>query len=164
MNAIFAALLQRWRALAPRERRAIALAVTVLALALLWIVLLRPALRTLRQAPGQIEVLQQQLREVHRQADELARLKSAPAVPTPDIDLRTTVADWMQQHAAEAKASVGVLPDGASLEVHAMRARTLLELAHIARSDWGAALTSVKLRRGADGFDGSVQLTRATPR
>ena len=163
MNAMLAALVRRWHALAPRERRAVATAAAVLGLALLWLALLRPALRTVRQAPAAIETLQRQLRGVREQADELSRLKSAPAAPSSDVDLRATLRDWMLQHDAGAQASVGVMPDGASLEVHAMRAATLIELTRTARRDWSATLTSVKLKRGSRGFDGSVQLTRTTP-
>jgi general secretion pathway protein M len=164
MKPLVDALRQRWRTLAPRERRAVAAAALVLGLALLWLALLRPALRTVRQAPGDIETLQRQLREVRRQADELTLLKSAPEAPADDIDLHATVEAWMHEHAPDAQASVGVLPDGASLEVHAMHASTLLELAREARRDWGATLAVVQLTRGADGFAGSVQLTRARPR
>ena len=164
MNAMLAALVRRWHALAPRERRAVATAAAVLGLALLWLALLRPALRTVSQAPGEIEALQHQLREVRRQADELTRLKSAPAAPATEIDLHAAVEQWMLEHAPGAQASVGVLPDGASLEVHAMHASTLLELARAARRDWGATLAAVQLQRGTDGFAGTVQLTRARPR
>ncbi len=164
MSAALDQLLKRWRTLAPRERRAVAAAVAVLALAVVWLALLRPALRTIREAPGEIDTLQRQLRNVHRQAEELAHLKSAPPAAAVDVDLRATLHDWMAQHDADAQQSVGVLPDGASLEVHSMSASTLLELARAARRDWGATLTSVKLRRGEHGFDGSVQLTHTAPR
>lgn len=164
MKPILDALRQRWRTLATREQRAVAAAALVLVLALLWLALLRPALRTVREAPGEIDTLQRQLRDVRRQADELARLNSAPAAPSADIDLRATLQQWMPAHDAGAQASFGVLPDGVSIEVRAMRAGTLLELARAARHEWGATLTAVHLQRGANGFDGSVQLTRTTPR
>ena len=91
MNAMLAALVRRWHALAPREQRAVTIAATVLGLALLWLALLRPALRTVREAPAEIETLQRQLRGVREQADELSRLKSAPAAPSSDVDLRATL-------------------------------------------------------------------------
>jgi general secretion pathway protein M len=55
-----AALATRFAALAPRERRALQLAVVVVGLALVWWVVLAPALGTLTKAPAQRLQLEQQ--------------------------------------------------------------------------------------------------------
>jgi len=47
----------RWATLAPRERRALALAAVVVCMALAWTVLIAPALRTLKNAPAQSAAL-----------------------------------------------------------------------------------------------------------
>lgn len=75
------ALRQHWARLQARERRLIALALTVLGLALLWALALAPALRTLRQAPAQLAQLQaqaQHMQAMQREAHTLAS-QSAPS-------------------------------------------------------------------------------------
>ena len=153
----------RWSALAPRERQAVTLAAAVLILALLWLGLLRPSLRTLEHVPAEIAQLQAQLRTVRRQADALMRLGSAPSAPHANIELRGTVLDWLHQHAPDARVEITVLPAGATLQVQGLRPKALLALARVARHDWGSTLSAAKLRRIGDGFDGSVQLTRDAP-
>jgi general secretion pathway protein M len=70
----------RWRALPPREQRALALAAAVLALFLLWLFALQPAWRTVREAPGQIDRLDTQLQAMRRLAAESRELRGAPAI------------------------------------------------------------------------------------
>ncbi len=163
MNPTLHRLRARWSAMPPRERRLLLLAAAVLAVALLWLALLRPALRTLRDAPGEIARLQAQLRNVRVQAAELDQLAKVPDAPTADVDVRSTLLDWMHRHAPATRVEVGVLPAGASLQVHGMRPSTLLDLARVARHDWNCTVSLVKLQRAADGFDGRLQLTRRTP-
>lgn len=72
------ALRQRWAALAERERLLVGLAIAVVALALLWLVALQPALRTLRAAPAAHAALDQQAQAMQRLAAEAASLRAAP--------------------------------------------------------------------------------------
>jgi general secretion pathway protein M len=51
------ALRARWTAMAPREQRGVRLAVLLVAIALVWSVLLAPALRVLQKAPAQHQAL-----------------------------------------------------------------------------------------------------------
>ncbi len=164
MNRTVQQLRARWSTMATRERRAVMLAAGVLAVAVLWLALLHPALRTLRQAPGDIAKLQAQLRNVQVQANELEQLGKVPHAPTAEVELRGTLLDWMHRHAPDTRVEVGVRPAGASLQVHGMRPTTLLELARVARHDWNCTVSLVKLQHAASGgFDGRVQLTRRTP-
>lgn len=65
MNAnVQQAVRNRWQALNARERRGVALALTVLGCAIVWWALVAPALRTLRQAPEQHLALQAQLAQM----------------------------------------------------------------------------------------------------
>ncbi len=66
----------RWAALAPRERQALALAFGTIGLALVWWVLLAPALQTLRAAPAQHALLDQQLQRMQRLEAEALRLQA----------------------------------------------------------------------------------------
>ncbi|MGE8320022.1 MAG: type II secretion system protein GspM [Comamonas sp.] len=57
-------LRQRWQALAPRERRLVSIAALLVVLAVLWWLLLAPAIATLRGAPAEHQRLDQQLAEM----------------------------------------------------------------------------------------------------
>jgi len=75
MNALQA----RWAQLAPRERKLLTLALTVVLAALLWLVLLAPALRTLRFAGPQAQALDAQLQRMQSlQAQAKALQQQAP--------------------------------------------------------------------------------------
>jgi general secretion pathway protein M len=96
-NARVAALRARWSSLAPRERQALALAAGTVGLALLWWVLLAPALQTLRAAPARHALLDQQLQRMQRLEAEAQRLQaelpppsteSPNALPAPRPDLQ----------------------------------------------------------------------------
>ena len=50
-----------WRARVPRERLALGAAAAVLGLFIAWLLLVQPALRTLREAPARIDALDAQL-------------------------------------------------------------------------------------------------------
>ncbi len=61
---LFTSLHTHWRALAPRERRLLGFAATLVLGALLWAVLLGPALRTMRSAPTQASALDLQIQQM----------------------------------------------------------------------------------------------------
>lgn len=85
-QAVATLLRQRWQALAPRERRLLSIAVLVILLALLWWVLLAPAIATLRSASTEHQRLDQQLAEMQaletqaRQLQGGTRLTSTQAM------------------------------------------------------------------------------------
>lgn len=83
-NARLDAWRARWSSLAPRERQSLALAAGTVGLALLWWVLLAPALQTLRAAPAQHALLDQQLQRMQRLEAEALRLQAD--LPPPSID------------------------------------------------------------------------------
>lgn len=57
MASALQALRQKWARLAPREQRGVRLAAALIAVAVLWGVLLAPALRVLQKAPAQLRAL-----------------------------------------------------------------------------------------------------------
>ncbi len=69
-----------WHGWQPRERRAVAVALAVVAAALLWWVGLQPALTTLRQADAQHAQLQAQLATMQALADQARQLKAQPVL------------------------------------------------------------------------------------
>lgn len=73
-------VLARWVGLSDRERRAVILAAAVVALALGWMILVSPALRTLRTAQTQLADMDRQLATMQAQAAQARTLRSAPPV------------------------------------------------------------------------------------
>lgn len=81
LKALRGQLLSRWQAMAPRERQMVTVAAWALGLALLVLVGVRPAVRTLKEAPVQISEVNATLDDMKRQADEVRVLRQLPAVP-----------------------------------------------------------------------------------
>lgn len=74
----------RWAALAMRERRLVAAAVTLVALALLWWIALAPALRTLATAPAEHAQLDAQLQQMATLQSRAKMLQSQPRLSRDD--------------------------------------------------------------------------------
>lgn len=100
-----AVLRRRWQALAPRERRLLSIAALVIVLALLWWVLLAPAIATLRSAPAEHRRLDQQLAEMQaleaqaRQLQGGTRLSATQALQ----QLETSLAQQLGKSATLAR-------------------------------------------------------------
>jgi general secretion pathway protein M len=73
-------LIARWTALAPRERLGLTLAATVVGIAVVWAVLLAPALRTLKSAGPQAAVLAGELDRMQAMQARARALQAQPAV------------------------------------------------------------------------------------
>lgn len=69
-----------WRARAPRERVALAVAATALVALAAWTLLVAPAWATLRSAPAQLETLDAQLQQMRGMAAEVRELRNATPV------------------------------------------------------------------------------------
>jgi general secretion pathway protein M len=119
MNAWIETLQARWEAwwpeLAPREQRMIALAGTLVVLALLWWVALAPALRTLASAPAAHAELDAQLQQMSALQIQAKALQSQPRANREDAlrALETSVRQGLGPNAqiqvAGAGAGEGVL-------------------------------------------------------
>ena len=152
LGARLAPLQERWRALSPRDRTMALIGATVLAAYALWAIGLQPALRTLKQAPAQIAVVDAELQSMQRMAAEAAELKAQPPLP-PD------------QAAAALKAASDRLGDRARLALQGERAvLTFNGLGGEALRGWlgevraGARARPVEAQfnRDAQGFAGSI--------
>ena len=69
-----------WRARAPRERVALAIAAAALIVLIVWALLVAPALATLRGAPHQLESLEIQLQQMRAMAAEVRELRNMTPV------------------------------------------------------------------------------------
>ena len=77
-RAMAAALRQHWASLAPREQTLVLAAATVLGLALLWWLLLAPALAQLRASPARHAALDAQLQQMQALQAQALHLKDIP--------------------------------------------------------------------------------------
>lgn len=81
LKAQLAPLQARWQALGENERGALSLLAWVLGLALVWMIAVQPALRTLKATPPQLEALDLQLQQMQALATEARELRGAAPVP-----------------------------------------------------------------------------------
>ena len=141
-----------WRSLPARDRSLALLAGAVLGLFLLWLLVLQPALATLRQAPLEMDRLDMQYQTMQRLAAESAELRATPPVNP-------------EQAQAALKAASDRLGDKARLSVQGERA--VLTLTGVgtdqlrgwlaeARSGARARPVEASLTRGPVGYSGSI--------
>ncbi len=104
----------KWAAMAPRERQMALAAAWLAGLTLLVLVGIRPAWRTLSQAPVQIKELDAQLDQMRRLADEAQMLRQRPPVPP-------------AQSEAALKSATDRLGKGARLAIQGDRATLTLD-------------------------------------
>jgi len=152
MTQLRAQARQAWRARAPRERLALAVAGSLLAALVVWLLLIQPAWRTLREAPAQLDQLDLQLQQMQRLAAEAQGLRGVAAVPP-------------GQSAAALKAATERLGDKARLTMQGERASLTLNGVSSealrgwlleARSAARARPVEAQLTRGPQGFSGSL--------
>jgi len=143
-----------WRTLPQRDRNLAALAGAVLLLFLLWLLVLQPAVSTLRQAPVEMDRLDLQLQTMQRLAAEAAELRATPPVNT-------------EQAQAALKAATERLGDKAKLSLQGDRAVLTLNGAGTealrgwlaeARSGARARPLEANLLRAGTGYSGTLVL------
>jgi general secretion pathway protein M len=139
------ALISRWTGLAPRERSLVAIATTLVALALLWWVAISPALGQLRAAREAAPKLQAQVQLMRVQANEAATLK-AQRVLSYDETLRALEA---AVKTAGAGASLSVSNERASINLKAVNADALALLLSQMRANARLVPAQLKLQKAA---------------
>ncbi len=135
MSAV-AALKLRWAALAARERSALLLAGVVLLAALVWSVLLGPALLTLRDAALKNQQLDREFEQMQRLQARAQALQAEPA-------LAASVVEQMLQ------GYVATLGKGATLQLQGEQATlTLVRVPAQNLAQWLADVRAAKLHPG----------------
>ena len=144
----------QWQALGERDRLLATATALLLGLLLVWLVLLAPALRTLRTAPAALETANLQLQQMQAQAAEVRALRATPPVP-------------LDQAQAALKAAVEHLGPAARLSLTGERAVvTLNGVTPAALQAWLAEVRAAararpveaQLSRGPQGFTGTLVL------
>ena len=141
-----------WAARLPRERQALTAVAVVLILFFVWSVFVAPALRTLREAPAQLDRLDAQLQQMQRLAAESATLRSVAPVSNAQASLALKAASDRLGD----RARLTLQGDRASLALTGVDTVALLAWLQEARSGARARPVEAQLQRGPQGFSGSV--------
>jgi general secretion pathway protein M len=146
---------ERWRAMPPRERLGLSLAGMAIAIALVWLIAVAPALRTLREAPTQIDALDRQLQSMQRMAIEARELRGTAPVPATQAALALKSAtDRLGD-----RGRISVQGDRATLTLSGVTGETLRSWLNEARSGARARPVEAQLTRGTQGYAGTIIVT-----
>ena len=141
-----------WARLDARERRLVAIAATVVGLALLWWVGLAPALRTLREAPAQRAALQVQAQKMQQLKAEADALKSVPRLAQ-DEALRA-LETAMKQRLGDT-GQLSVMGDRANVVLKGASAAALADWLSDVRVNARATPVEARLTRSGDTAPGA---------
>lgn len=144
----------RWATLAPRERRLLLAAGSVIGLALVWLLLVQPAWRTLRDTPARLEAVELQLQQMQRLAAEARELRSLPAVGSTQAEAALQAATAR----LGPNAKLSLQGERATLSVNGVAGEALVVWLGEVRSAARARPDEAQLSRGANGYTGSVVL------
>ena len=152
IQALRTEALQRWGAMPPRERMGLTLAGIAIGIAIVWMIGVAPALRTLREAPAQIDSLDLQLQAMQRMATEARDLRGAAPVPATQAALALKSAtDRLGD-----KAKLAVMGDRATLTLSGVTGEALRAWLTEARSGARARPVEAQLTRGPQGYAGTL--------
>jgi general secretion pathway protein M len=142
-----------WQARTARERQAVALVGLVVALFVVWSLLVQPALRTVREAPAQLDLLDAQYQQMQRIANEASSLRGATRVsPTQAADALKAATDRLG-----ANARLSMQGDRATLALtKGISPEALRAWLSEARSGARARPVDVQLQRGTGGYSGTL--------
>lgn len=152
LQALRTEALQRWAAMPPRERMGLTLAGIAIGIAIVWMIGVAPALRTLREAPAQIDALDLQLQAMQRMATEARDLRGAAPVPaTQAAEALKSATDRLGD-----KAKLAVMGDRATLSLSGVTGEALRAWLTEARSGARARPVEAQLTRGPQGYAGTL--------
>jgi general secretion pathway protein M len=144
-----------WRARPPRDRLALTVMASVLGAFLIWILLVAPAVTTLRSAPAQLDALDAQLLQMRGMAAEVRDLRNATPVPAAQAGLAIKAAAERQGD----KVRLSLQNERALLTLQNASPEQLRALLVEARSAARARPLEANLSRGPTGFTGTLVLS-----
>lgn len=155
LSTALARVRAQWAGLARRERRMIAVALTLVTIAAVWLLAVQPAWRTLRETPAQIDVLDLQLQHMQRLAAESRALRELPAVPPNQAEAALRGATERLGR----NARISLQGDRATLTLTGVPGEALAAWLGAVRSAARARPDEAKLSRGPTGYSGTVVLS-----
>ena len=144
-----------WRSRAPRERQALGAGLVAVALVMVWLVLVQPAARSVREAPLQLDQLDRELQQIQGTALEVKALRAiAPVSSTQATAALKAATDRLGDHAR-----LSMLGDRASLTLNSVDSEALFAWLVEARSAARARPTEASLSRSTSGYSGTVVMS-----
>ncbi len=145
----------RWRSISQREQRLVWLAGGLTGLALLWWLALAPALKVLKAAPQQHQMLDAQLQHMQRLQAQVRSLQSRPVLSNEAARLALQAALKPLGSAAQ----MSFQPDRASVTFKAVSGAALAQwLATVRQNAHTVPLEAHLLRNPAGAWDGTMVL------
>jgi len=141
-----------WKARAPRERAALSVMGTLVGLFLVWVLLVGPALNTLRGAPVQLTELDTQLQQMRTMAAEVRDLRGTTPVAAAQAGLAIKAA--AERHGDRVRLSLQA--DRALITLQNASPEQLRALLVEARSSARARPVEAQLTRTPAGFSGTL--------
>jgi general secretion pathway protein M len=133
----------------------VTLAGVTIAIALVWVVGIAPALRALREAPAHINALDLQLQSMQRMAMEARELRGAAPVPaTQAAQALKSATDRLGD-----KGRLAVQGDRATLTLNGVTGEMLRAWLTEARSGARARPVEAQLTRGPQGYAGTIVMS-----
>jgi len=148
---------QFWQARAPRERQLIGAAAFALAILALWLIAIQPAVRTLREAPVELDRLDQQWQQTQLAAFESESLRNASPVPPAQAGEALRAAT----ERLGSKAKLVMQGDRASLTFTGVAFEDLRAWLGEARSAARARPVEAQMLKAAAGYSGSISIVLA---
>ena len=148
---------QFWRSRAPRERLLIGGGAVALAVLLVWLIAVQPALRTLRETPAELDRLDSQWQQMQVAAAESAALRSASPVPPAQANEAVRAAT----ERLGGKGKIALQGDRAVLTFSGLPFDALRNWLGEVRSAARARPVEAQLLKGASGYSGSISITLA---
>ncbi|MEY4753978.1 MAG: hypothetical protein RJA44_1653 [Pseudomonadota bacterium] len=149
----------RWRALAPRERNGLRVALLAVLVLLVWLLGIQPALRTLDRVPQQRAELDRQWEQMQRLAAETQELRQLPPVSSAQAETAL-------------RSATGRLGEGARLNIQGERVTVTLQNIEAGallgwlgelRSAARARVVEATLDRKGSGYSGTIVLNLGRP-
>ena len=149
----------RYAKLDSRERQMVLVIGGLLAFLLVWLILVRPAWKTLDEAPALREQADAQLLQMQAISNEAKQLRALPPVPQP-------VAEQVLKSATDdlgGKAKISVQGDRATLSVTGINGEDLRKWLLQARGGARARPVEATLTRAGDGYNGTLVVAIGAP-
>ena len=149
----------RYAKLDARERQMVVAIAGLLAFLLVWLILVRPAWKTLDEAPALREQADAQLLQMQAISTEAKQLRALPPVPQP-------VAEQVLKSATDdlgGKAKLSVQGDRATLSVTGINGEDLRKWLLQARGGARARPVEATLTRAGDGYNGTLVVAIGAP-
>ncbi len=141
-----------WRGRVRRERLALSLLAAVLGAFLIWSLLVQPAWRTTREAPGELDRLDAEWQQMQHTAAESQTLRATVPVPATQAALALKSAT----DRLGSRARLTVRSDRATLTLTGVSPDALRAWLTEARSGARARPVEAQLQRAAEGYSGSL--------